>query len=445
MDQSYMKKQPILRLVLKMSLPMILSMLVNSLYNIIDSYFVSGISDKAMTALSLVFPVQNLIGAVCIGFGIGMNAVIAFFLGAQKNDRADDAATQGVILSFIHGILLTVISIAIMPRFLSSFTTDTEIIDMGLQYSNIVFSFSTFIAVDLALEKIFQSVGAMTVSMASMMTGCIANIILDPILISGFGSIPAMGIKGAAIATGIGHILTLAAYLLFYFFKPIPVKLHFGRFYWNWSMTGKLYSIGIPATLNLALPSILVSALNAILSSFSDAYVLALGIYYKLQTFLYLTANGLIQGIRPLIGYNYGAGETKRVKKIYSTTMILTLGIMFVGTVLCLSVPDKLMGIFMESEESIEIGATALRIISIGFIVSSVSVVSSGALEGLGMGVPSLIISLCRYLVIIVPAAFILSRSVGVTGVWHAFWVTEFISAAISWLMFKLMTREERA
>ncbi len=439
-----MKEKPVLRLVLSMSLPMILSMLVNSLYNIIDSYFVAKISETAMTALSLVYPVQNLIGAVCIGFGVGMNAVIAFFLGAQRPERANDAATQGIILSFVHGLLLTGITIAIMPRFLASFTSDSETVALGLQYSNIVFSFSTFIAVDLAFEKIFQSVGKMTVSMISMMTGCVANIILDPIMIFGLGPIPAMGIKGAAIATGIGHVLTLAAYLLFYIFMPIPVKIHTGRFHWNWSMTKKLYSIGIPATLNLALPSVLISALNAILSTYSEAYVLVLGIYYKLQTFLYLTANGLIQGIRPLIGYNYGAGEMKRVKKIYSTTMLLTVAIMSVGAALCLTIPEQLIGLFVDSEESVQIGAEALRIISAGFIVSSVSVVSSGALEGLGMGLPSLIISLCRYLVIIVPTAFFLSRSIGATGVWHAFWVTELFSAAISWLTYKKMTKAKQ-
>lgn len=440
MEQTYMKEKPILQLVLSMSLPMILSMMVNSLYNIIDSFFVAKISENAMTALSLVYPVQNFNNAVTIGFGVGINAVISFYLGAQDSKRANAAAAQGLLLSLLHGGFLTIICIAIMPSFLRSFSSDEETILLGLTYSNIVFGFSVIIALGLAFEKIFQSVGKMTVSMISMLTGCIANIILDPLLIFGLGPVPKLGIAGAAIATGIGQTLTLAVYLLFYFFDPIPVKLSVKQFHWDWKLTGKLYSTGIPATLNLALPSLLISALNGILAAYSQAYVLVLGVYYKLQTFLYLSANGLIQGIRPLIGYNYGAGESKRVKKIYLTALMLTVVIMIFGAGLCMAFPDGLIHLFTDNQETIRIGAVALRIISIGFIVSSVSIVSCGALEGLGMGMPSLIISLCRYLVIIVPSAFVLSHLLGVTGVWHAFWITEFLSAAVSWFIYRKMT-----
>ncbi|MDO4333790.1 MAG: MATE family efflux transporter [Eubacteriales bacterium] len=440
MEQTFMKEKPVLQLVISMSLPMILSMMVSSLYNIIDSFFVAKISEQAMTALSLVFPVQNLVNAVTIGFGIGINAVIAFYLGAQDQKKADTAATQGLLLSFLHGIFLTVICIAVMPAFLRSFTSDPEVIALGLQYSNIVFGFSVIIALGLAFEKIFQSVGKMTVSMISMMIGCITNILLDPVLIFGPGPVPALGIRGAAIATGIGQVLTLLSYLLFYFFRPIPVKIRLKGFRWDRQLAQKLYTIGIPATLNLALPSILISALNAILSAFSQSCVLVLGIYYKLQTFLYLSANGLIQGIRPLVGYNYGAGEHKRVRKIYSTTLLITIVIMAAGTLLCLTFPDRLMLLFTENEATVSLGASALRIISAGFVVSSVSVVSSGALEGLGMGMPSLLISLCRYLLVILPAAFVLSRFFGASGVWHAFWITELISAAVSFLIYRKKT-----
>lgn len=440
MNQTYMKEKPVLQLVVSMSLPMILSMMINSLYNIIDSFFVAKISEQAMTSLSLVYPVQNLINAVTIGFAIGINAVISIYLGAQDHKKANAAATQGMLLSILHGILLMLISIAVMPSFLETFTSDAEIISLGLEYSNIVFRFSIVIALGLFFEKLFQSVGKMTVSMICMMIGCIANIILDPVLIFGLGPAPEMGIEGAALATGIGQILTLTAYLFFYFLRPIPAKIHIKAFRWDWKLMGKLYAIGIPATLNLALPSVLISALNAILSAYSQSYVLVLGIYYKLQTFLYLSSNGIIQGIRPLIGYNYGAGEYKRVRKIYSTTMLLTITIMAVGTGLCLIFPDQLILLFTDNKETVRIGALALRIISAGFVVSSVSVVSSGALEGLGMGMPSLIISLCRYLIILIPAAFLLSHLTGATGVWHAFWITEFASAIISYRIYQRKT-----
>lgn len=444
MDQTFMKEKPVLPLVLSMSLPMILSMMVSSLYNIIDSYFVAKISETAMTALSLVYPVQNLINAVTIGFGVGMNAVIAFHLGAQEHEKANAAATHGLLLSVLHGLLLTIGCIAVMPSFLRSFTASGETIALGLQYSNIVFSFSIIIALDLAFEKIFQAAGNMTASMVCMMTGCIANILLDPILIFGVGPFPALGIQGAAIATGTGQVLTLAAYLLFYFLRPAPVKLRFKGLSWSWSLTGRLYAIGIPAILNLGLPSLLISSLNAILSAFSQVHVLVLGIYYKLQTFLYLSANGLVQGFRPLVGYNYGAGEHQRVKKIYSTALLLTIGIMVFGTVLCLTLPGRLIGLFTDSETVIETGAAALRIISAGFVVSSVSIVSSGALEGLGKGMPSLLISLCRYLVVIVPVAYGLSRWTGASGVWHAFWITELFSAAVSWLIYQRIASHSR-
>lgn len=438
-----MKKKPVLQLVFAMSLPMILSMMVSSLYNIIDSFFVAKISENAMTALSLIYPVQNLINAVSIGFGIGLNAVIAFYLGAQNQKKADSAAAHGLLLSIFQGFLLTVICIAIMPRFLRSFTSDEETILLGLKYSNIVYGFSIIISLGLYFEKIFQAVGKMTISMISMMSGCIANIILDPVLIFGLGPVPKLGIEGAAIATGIGQLITLAVYLAFYILRPIPVKIRFRQFRWDWRMTGKLYSIGIPATLNLALPSLLISALNAILAQYSQIYVLVLGIYYKLQTFLYLSANGLIQGIRPLIGYNYGAKEHQRVKKIYSTTLLLVFAIMVLGTGVCLIFPGQLIRLFTGNEETIRVGAASLRTISAGFIVSSVSIVSSGALEGLSMGMPSLIISLCRYVVIIIPIAIMLSYFTGASGVWHSFWITEFLSAAIAWAIYRRATRKD--
>lgn len=202
-------------------------------------------------------------------------------------------------------------------------------------------------------------------------------------------------------------------------------------------MVSKLYSIGIPAILNLALPSLLISSLNAILAVFSQVYVLVLGVYYKLQTFLYLTANGIVQGMRPIIAYNYGAGEYKRVKQIYNYVLIMIAIIMTLGTVLCLVIPTNIISLFTNTPETIKAGATALRIISAGFIVSSVSVTSCGALEGLSKGVASLIISLCRYIIVIIPAAFILSHIFGAVGVWHAFWVAELITAVISYFVYK--------
>ena len=432
MNNTFMKKKPILPLLASMAMPMVLSMLVNSLYNIVDSFFIAKISENAMTALSLVFPMQNFINSVCIGFGIGINAVIAFFSGAGQKRTADRAASQGFFMALVHGAVLTVLCIAVMPRFLRMFTDSAEIVSLGVRYSNIAFAFSLIISLGMTFEKIFQSVGRMQASMVSLMCGCVANIMLDPLMIFGIGPFPAMGIEGAALATGLGQSVTLLVYLVLCVTRPLPVHISVRLMKPDRDILPRIYSIGVPAALNIALPSLLIAALNVLLASFSETYILVLGIYYKLQTFLYLPANGIVQGMRPVIGYNYGAGERERVRLIYRVALAMSGVIMVAGTLICLLVPGTLMGLFTSSEATIAAGETALRLISIGFIVSSVSVISAGALEGLGKGTQSLVISLCRFVVIIIPASFLLSHALGAVGVWHAFWISELLTAVVS-------------
>ena len=429
MNETFMKEKPIFPLLLGMGMPMVLSMLVNSLYNIVDSYFVARISENAMEALSLVFPIQNFINAMAIGFGVGINALIATARGAGKENEARRAATQGVVLS--------VICIVIMPKFLGMFTGDQEVIRYGVRYASVAFLFSPIIMAGLAFEKIFQAVGRMKVSMIALLGGCITNIILDPILIFGLAFFPKMGIFGAAIATGVGQLISLMVYLAFYFKGPVPVKLEARYKIPGGNTMKKLYGIGIPAILNLALPSVMIFVLNGLLAQYSRSYVVILGIYYKLQTFLYFPASGIIQGMRPVIGYNFGAGERERVGTIYKTTLAMTGVIMAAGTLLCLTIANTLIGAFTDNAETIIAGGTALRIISAGFIVSTVSVTASGALEGIGMGVQSLVISLLRYIVVILPSAFILCHLFGGGAVWNAFWITEFAAAVVAEIVYR--------
>lgn len=445
MNDTFMKEKPIFSLVLSMSLPMVLSMLVSSLYNIVDSYFVAKISEDAMTALSLVYPVQNLINAVTIGFGIGLNAVIAYYLGAQEQTCADRAAALGVFWNLVHGIVLTAASMMVMPVFLRLFSSDEAVITYAVRYSRIAFSFAVIISLGMTFEKIFQASGRMGSAMISTLSGCAVNLILDPVMIFGLGPVPAMGIRGAALATGLGQTVTLVIYLWFSIFRPLPVRISMKALFFGNNgernpfrdpITAKLYTVGIPACLNLALPSVLISALNGILASFSEAYVLVLGVYYKLQTFLYLTANGIVQGIRPLAGYNYGAGEYQRVRKIFLVALSMSAFIMAFGTVVCLWIPERLFALFTQNAQTIRMGAEALRIISLGFLVSSVSITAGGTLEGLGKGFPSLFISLLRYLVLMIPAAYLLSRFLGAQGVWHAFWITEWLTAAAAFVIY---------
>ncbi len=440
-----MKDRPILPLVLSMSLPMVLSMTVASLYNIVDSYYVARISEDAMTALSLVYPIQNLINAVTIGFSIGANAVISYHLGAQNQEKANAAAAQSLLWNGLHGLVLTLVCIAVMPVFLSLFTQSAAVMDLGVRYSRVAFAFSVFVGVSMSMEKIFQAAGRMVMTMVCMLAGCVCNIVLDPVLIFGYGPFPEMGIEGAALATGIGQVLSLALYFVCNAIRPLPLRLLPSRTMWDGAIARKMYAIGIPATLNLALPSLLISCLNVILAAFSQVYVLVLGVYYKLQTFLYLPANGIVQGMRPIIGYNFGAKEYGRVAKIYRVALLLSAAIMAVGTALCWAIPDQLIGLFSENAETIAAGSTALRLISIGFVISSLSVISSGALEGLGMGGPSLAISLLRYVALILPLAFVLSRIFGASGVWHAFWVTEFLTAGVSYALYRRGTARRPA
>lgn len=434
MDQTFMKEKPVLPLVLKMALPMVISMLVNSLYNIVDSFFVAQVSEDAMTAISIVYPLQNLANAVGVGFGVGINAAVAYYLGAGNGKAANRSATLGIILSALHGIVLAGICVLFIRPFISMFTDSEEIAAYGLDYFYTVIAFAPVLTLGMAFEKVLQATGKMKTTMFCMAIGAVANIILDPIFISGLGAVPAMGVFGAALATGIGQTLSLISYIAVFLLAKIPVRLRLER-RGEEKICRKLYYVGIPASLNLALPSFMITVLNAILAAFAEVYVLILGVYYKLQTFIYFTISGIVQGIRPLISYNLGAGRKDRVIGIFKVTLLLSLGVMVIGTILCLAIPKQLMDIFTDTPQTMEQGAVALRIISAGFIVSAISVVVSCSFEALGKGMPSLIISLLRYIAIL-PIALLMSYLFQAAGVWHSFWITELLSAVVSCILF---------
>ena len=429
-----MKEKPVLPLVLKMALPMVISMLVNSLYNIVDSFFVAQVSEDAMTAISIVYPLQNLANAVGVGFGVGINAAVAYYLGAGNGKAANRSATLGIILSALHGVVLAGICMLFIRPFISMFTDSEEIAAYGLDYFYTVIAFAPVLTLGMAFEKVLQATGKMKTTMFCMAIGAVANIILDPIFISGLGAVPAMGVFGAALATGIGQTLSLISYIAVFLLAKIPVRLRLER-RGEEKICRKLYYVGIPASLNLALPSFMITVLNAILAAFAEVYVLILGVYYKLQTFIYFTISGIVQGIRPLISYNLGAGRKDRVIGIFKVTLLLSLGVMVIGTILCLAIPKQLMDIFTDTPQTMEQGAVALRIISAGFIVSAISVVVSGSFEALGKGMPSLIISLLRYIAIL-PIALLMSYLFQAAGVWHSFWITELLSAVVSCILF---------
>ena len=317
------------------------------------------------------------------------------------------------------------------------YTQDERVLSWSIAYANIIFGMSALLVVGVTFEKVYQAEGKMVTTMTGMMAGCIANIILDPLMIFGIGFFPKMGVQGAAVATGLGWVVTLGYYLWYYFSGRVTLKIRMKEMLPTKEISVRMYQVGIPATLNMALPSLLISALNGMLAVYSQMYVVILGIYFKLQSFIYLPANGIVQGMRPLLSYNYGAGEKERVRKIFRICLELIAGIMCIGMLLCLCLPQGLMGMFTNNSQTIAEGAKALRIISLGFVISAVSVVCAGALEALGKGMSSLVITLLRYVVIILPAAYIGSHFLGVTGVWSAFVIAETLTAIVAILIWK--------
>ena len=435
--ENKMGTQPVGRLLAGMAIPMMISMLVQALYNIVDSVFVSRLSENALTAVSLAFPLQNLMIAVCAGTTVGMNALLSRSLGAKEQERADRAANTGIFLALASFVVFAIVGALFSRTFFLLQTDVPEIVDYGTDYARVCLCCSIGLFCQFTFERLLQSTGRTHLSMCTQILGAVTNIVLDPILIFGLGPVPALGIAGAALATGIGQLLSLCVYLVVYARTELPIRLRRSCLRPDAALDGKLYAIGVPAILNLALPSLLVTFLNGLLAAFSQSYVVVLGIYYKLQTFLYLPANGIVQGMRPLIGYNYGAKEHARVKKLYELTLIMSAAIMAAGTVICLFASRPLMQMFTSNPETIAYGETALRIICLGFIVSAVSTTSSGALEGLGKGAESLVISLCRYIIFIMPLAAVLCRFLGANGVWHAFWVTEVLSALVAYPVYR--------
>ena len=439
-NNDFMRTRPISKLLMSMSIPMMLSMLIQSLYNIVDSIYVSRLGTQALTAVSLAFPLQNIVLSVAVGVGVGITSAVSIHLGARRQEEANRAATIGMALTVLHCILFVVFGILFVTRpFLELFTNDTVTLEMACQYTYIVLCVSFGNLLQIAMEKIFQAVGAMKTTMVLLATGCVINIVLDPILIFGFAGIPPMGVAGAAIATVIGQIGAFFLYVVVYMKKrkAFPVTIHPTYLKMDWGIIKQIYSVGIPSTIMTALPSVLISALNGFLAAFSDVYVAVLGVYFKLQTFIYLPANGIVQGMRPVVGYNYGAGEYARVRKAVRHSLLYTAAIMLIGTVAALFIPGQIFALFDAEPTLLEAGVEALRIIGLGFLVSTIGVIHSGTFEALGMGRESLIISLLRQFAITIPLGFLLSRFWGPAGIWASFPISELCASIVAYILLK--------
>lgn len=428
--------KPIFPLLMSMAFPPMISMLIQSLYNIIDSIFVAQLGEKALTAVSLIYPLQNLSLAFSCGIGIAMNALIARHLGANDDQQASFAASQGMVMSVLHSLLFVLIGIFLIHPFLNMFTNSPDVIEYGMQYGTIVITFTFGSFIHIAVEKMFQACGNMMIPMIMQIVGAVVNIVLDPILIFGYFGFPALGVSGAAIATIIGQMVAcILSIYLFYKYNE-HIHLSFQHFRIDLDIFKKLYSIAIPSGVMMCMPSVLVSVLNGILASISQTAVAFFGVYFKLQSFVYMPSNGVIQGMRPIMSYNYGAKEKNRMDQTLKMSCLTIGAILLTGTVLFFIFPEFILSMFNANQTMLKIGIPGLRILSLSFILSTIGIVMSGVFESLGKGTLSLMISLMRQFIIIIPLSLFLIPLMGIQGVWLTFPLSELIASIIAFILF---------
>ena len=430
--QNPMRDRPVLPLLISMSIPVVLSMLIQSLYNIIDGIWVTKLGTDALTAVSLAFPLQNLIMSAGVGMGIGIGSRVSLELGAGNREGASRAASLGTALVLLHCLVFLLLGLFLARPFLQLFAKDPLTLEWACDYAQIVLCLSFGELIQMCCEKIWQGAGKMVTTMFLMASGCLINIVLDPILIFGLFGLPAMGVRGAAIATVIGQISAMLLYIVVYHHRDPGLTIHprYARF--DRQLARQIYGVGGPSALMLAMPSLLTGILNGMLVKLGSVYVAVFGLYFKLQTFINMPANGVLQGMRPIIGYNYGAGETGRVRQAIRCSTAIVAAISAVGTIIAVGCPGAVLRLFDADPDLMRHGIPALRVIGLSFLLSTMPVVASGVFEALGRGRESLVLSLLRQLLILVPAAWLLSRFWGATGIWAAFPIAETAALILS-------------
>jgi putative MATE family efflux protein len=420
------------KLIIKMSLPAMLSMIVQALYNVVDSIFVAKISEQALTALSIAFPIQLIIVSIFVGFGVGINSFMSRKLGEGNKDDAINTAEHGFAIGIVLGIILAICSTFVPEMFSKLFTDDPVVIKYAVQYTRIIMLFSFGSIIAEVCMNILRSTGDMLSSMRIQLLGAITNIVLDPILIFGLLFLPELGVMGAAIATVVGQICAMLYALKLVLRNKNGLKLNLKKFHYTSNITGEIFKVGIPAIFMQMLGSIMVSGINLILAGFSGTAVAVFGAYFKLQSFVYMPVFGLTQGLMPIVGYNYGAKNKHRVLETVKYGCIFACAIMLVGTAVFVIFPRQLLMLFSSTPQMEAIGIECLRIISIGFVFSGIGIVLSTVFQALGKAEASLIISFARQIIILLPVAFIFSKLIGLPGVWIAFPISEIFALIVS-------------
>lgn len=432
MEEQKMGTMPINKLLLTMAAPMILSMMIGALYNIVDSIFVSNYGENALTAVSLAFPVQNVIVALGTGVGVGVNALLSRLLGEKKQEAVNKTAGNGLLLSFLVYFILLLFGIFGVNWFYRIQTDEQAICEMGVAYLSIVCIFSFGQIFQLVLEKLLQSTGRTTYTMITQITGAVINMILDPILIFGYFGFPAMGTAGAAIATVIGQIIAMSLGFLFNLKYNREIQFSFHAVKPDGYSIKTICAVGIPAGITMLISSIMSFGINKILLTFSTTATAVFGAYFKLYTFVSMAAFGLNNALISIVAYNLGTGKYDRIRRAVKLSGIYSALIGCVGLVLLQLFPGRIMEAFNASETMTVMGVTALRITSLSFIFACVSIMVCYALQGLSIGIPSMIISAARQVVILLPTAYFLGKVFQVTGVWVAFPLTECIVMVVS-------------
>lgn len=431
--ENKMGVMPIGRLVVSMSVPMMLSMLVQALYNIVDSMWVSRVCEDALTAVSLAFPVQNLMIGVATGTGVGVNALLSRSLGAKDYEKANNIAANGVFLAIISGIVFFFLGIFATPLFFKTqVAVDTAIYTYGVDYLTVCCALSFGVFGQIMVERLMQSTGRTVLSMITQLIGAAINMIFDPLFILGIGPFPRLEAKGAAIATVMGQIVAfiVAIILNHRFNKEVSVKLK--GFRPNGKIIGEIYKIGVPSIIMVAIGSVMTYAVNKILLSFTKTAAAVFGVYFKLQSFVFMPVFGMNNGIIPIIAFNYGAGNRKRMTKTVRFSMVLACSIMAVGTALMWLIPDTMLKIFDASDSMLSIGVPALRTISLSFVFAGFSIAMGSVFQAIGKSYFSMIVSFTRQLVVLVPVAYFLSKTGVLENVWWAFPIAEVFSLAVT-------------
>lgn len=430
------------KLIITMSFPIMISMLIQALYNIVDSMFVARVSENALAAVSLCYPIQMILVAVACGTGVGVNALLSRYLGEKKREKANQVALHGLFLAICNWIIFALIGIFFSDAFLRLFSSDEEIVRMGVSYMRICTLFSFGVFIQITYERIMQSTGNTIYNMIIQGVGAMINIILDPVFIFGYFGLPALGVAGAAIATVIGQTIAMTLGMIITQKKIKEVSLHLRDWKLDIHLIGKMYRIGFPAILMQSIMSFMTVFMNMILIPFSELAVSVFSIYYKLQQFVFMAVSGMTNALIPIVAYNFGARKKTRILDAIRFSLLISIGIMGAGTIVFQILPQQLLYLFDAKENMLEIGVPALRTISTSFIFAGVSMVLCSIFQALGHANKSLVITLLRQMIFLIPLTWFLARSFGLNISWWAFPITEIICTLVSLQMLMIVRKK---